>query len=100
MVAQNKSGQLTIGDSHEYSITHDPFDKVFINKMILEYLSRFAHFPQPTIQETWNGIYAKMTDGSTEIILQPQPGVTIINALGGTGMTLSFGLCDSLIGSV
>lgn len=100
MVAQNKSGQLTIGDSHEYGITHDPFDKMLINKMILEYLGGFAHFPQPNIEETWNGIYAKMTDGSTEMILQPQPGVTIINALGGAGMTLSFGLCDSVIGSM
>lgn len=100
MVAQNESGQLTIGDSHEYGITHDPFDKIAINEMILQYLGRFAHFPQPNIQETWNGIYVKMTDGSTEVTLQPQSGVTIINALGGAGMTLSFGLCDGLIGSM
>jgi hypothetical protein len=42
MAAQNESGELTIGDSHEYGHTHDPFDKAFINDLILEYLKGFA----------------------------------------------------------
>jgi hypothetical protein len=47
--------------------------------------------------ETWNGIYSKMEDGKTEIVFDPQNGVTIINRLGGAGMTMSFGLCEEVI---
>ncbi|MBC7916067.1 MAG: hypothetical protein H7Y07_18335 [Pyrinomonadaceae bacterium] len=37
MVSQNISGELTIGDSHEYGLIHDPFDKQFINQLIVDY---------------------------------------------------------------
>ncbi len=97
MTAQNEIGELTIGDSHEYGHTHDPFDKNFINELILDYLKNFASFKNTNIIETWNGIYSKMEDGRTEIVLHPQNGVTIINGLGGAGMTLSFGLCEEVI---
>lgn len=98
MVSQNETGELTVGDSHEYGLTHDPFDKHFINQMILDYLKKFARFKDETITETWNGIYPKLTNGETELILQPEKGVTIINCVGGAGMTLSFGLCEEIIG--
>jgi FAD dependent oxidoreductase TIGR03364 len=97
MVSQNQAGELTVGDSHEYAMTHDPFDKHFINQMILDYLKKFARFKDETIIETWNGIYPKLTNGETELVLQPEEGVTIINCLSGAGMTLGFGLCEQLI---
>jgi FAD dependent oxidoreductase TIGR03364 len=34
MVSQNERGELTIGDSHKYGLTHDPFDKQFINQLL------------------------------------------------------------------
>ena len=97
MVSQNQAGELTIGDSHEYALTHDPFDKQFINQLILDYLKKFARFKNETIIETWNGIYPKLTNGQADLILHPEEGVTIINGLGGAGMTLSFGFCEQLI---
>lgn len=99
MVAQNEAGELTVGDSHEYGMTHDPFDKHFINQMILDYLKKFARFKDEAILETWNGIYPKLINGESELILQPEEGVTIINCLSGAGMTLSFGLCEEVIGN-
>jgi FAD dependent oxidoreductase TIGR03364 len=98
MASQNGLGEITVGDSHEYALTFDPFDREFINKMILEYLGTFAQFKSPKVSQTWNGIYPKMTNGKTEIVLKPEQGVTIINGLGGAGMSLSFGLCDEVIG--
>ncbi len=97
MVSQNGSGELTIGDSHEYGLVHDPFDKEFINQLILDYLCTFASFKDWKLLQSWHGIYPKMTNGATELIVDVEPGVTIINGLGGNGMTLSFGLCEQVI---
>jgi FAD dependent oxidoreductase TIGR03364 len=97
MAAQNHTGEITVGDSHEYGQVHDPFDKDFINRMILKYLQTFTNFKDTRVIQTWNGTYAKMTTGQTELIVDAEPGVTIINGLGGNGMTLSFGLCEQII---
>jgi len=99
MVSQNGSGELTIGDSHEYGLVHDPFDKQFINKMIIEYLHTFANFKDWKLLQSWHGIYPKMMNGETELIKEIGPGVTVINGVGGNGMTLSFGLCEQFIAS-
>lgn len=97
MAAQNQAGEITIGDSHEYDVSPDPFDKHHINELIISYLDKFASFPNKRILQSWNGLYAKLTDGRTEIVLEPERGVTIINGIGGNGMTLSFALCDQLV---
>ncbi|MBO9635163.1 MAG: TIGR03364 family FAD-dependent oxidoreductase [Chitinophagaceae bacterium] len=96
MVSQNGSGELTVGDSHEYGSVHDPFDKEFINRMIVDYLKTFARFKDFTISETWNGIYPKLTDGEADLFFSPEPGVFVVNGLGGAGMTLSFGLAEEV----
>jgi FAD dependent oxidoreductase TIGR03364 len=97
MVSQNVQGELTVGDSHEYAMTHDPFDKDFINKMILDYLKIFAQFKNWTLLETWNGVYPKLTDGANDLFFSPDAGVYIVNGVGGAGMTLSFGLAEELV---
>ncbi|HAL83391.1 MAG TPA: TIGR03364 family FAD-dependent oxidoreductase [Mucilaginibacter sp.] len=97
MVSQNGSGELTIGDSHEYGLVHDPFDREFVNNLITDYLHNFASFQDWKLMQSWHGIYPKMTNGQTELVLEATPGVTIINGLGGNGMTLSFGLCEEYI---
>jgi FAD dependent oxidoreductase TIGR03364 len=100
MVSQNGRGELTIGDSHEYGLTFDPFDRQFINTMIIEYLEQFARFKNWSLAETWHGIYPKMTNGDTEIFISPEKGVYILNGLGGAGMTLSFGLAEEMVNSI
>jgi FAD dependent oxidoreductase TIGR03364 len=97
MVSQNQAGELSVGDSHEYGLTHDPFDKSFINDLILSYLDKFARFKNNKVIETWNGIYPKLTNGETDIILYPEQGVTVVNGLGGAGMTFSFGLFEEIL---
>jgi FAD dependent oxidoreductase TIGR03364 len=97
MVSQNSRGELVIGDSHEYSLTPEPFDKEEINCIILDYLKTFVQAPDLAIAERWHGIYPKLTDGATELVLHPEKNVTIINGLGGAGMTFSFGLTEEVI---
>jgi FAD dependent oxidoreductase TIGR03364 len=96
MMSQNGLGELVLGDSHEYGWEHDPFDRADVNDFVLEYLRGFAQVPALTIAETWHGIYAKLP-GQTEFVTHPEAGVTIVNALSGTGMTLSFGLAEEVI---
>lgn len=96
LLSQTHSGELTIGDSHEYGLSVNPFDRADINTLILNYLQRFAKIQNPSIQETWHGVYAKLQNGATSLVLHPTNGVTIVNGVGGAGMTLSFGLAEEV----
>lgn len=97
MVSQNGLGELTIGDSHEYGLDLSPFDRTDVNEMILDFLKGFAQFKDWRIGSAWHGIYPKMTDGATEFIHHVDEVVTIVNGLGGNGMTLSFGLGEEVV---
>ncbi|MEA3426227.1 MAG: TIGR03364 family FAD-dependent oxidoreductase [Bacteroidota bacterium] len=97
MVSQNSSGELTVGDSHEYGHTLDPFDRAEVNRLIMDYLERFMITEDWKLVQSWNGVYPKMTNGQTEVLLNPEPGVYILNGLGGAGMTLSFGLAEEFV---
>jgi hypothetical protein len=37
--------------------------------------------------------------GQTQVVLHPQPSVTMVTAMGGLGMTLSWGLAQKTISS-
>ena len=97
MVSQNQSGELTVGDSHEYGFAPDPFDRKHINDLILKYLQEFTNLKNPELLESWNGVYGKLTDDQTDIFHSPEPNVYILNGVGGAGMTLSFGMAEELI---
>ncbi len=97
MVSQNAEGELTVGDSHEYGKVHDPFNRESINRFILDYLARFTVIQHWQLLQTWNGIYPKTSSGQADFVHSPEPGVTIVNGLGGAGMTLSFGLAEEVI---
>jgi FAD dependent oxidoreductase TIGR03364 len=99
LVSQSPDFELTLGDSHEYGWNFDPFDKQFINQLVLDYLKTFSNFKTLEIAQTWNGIYAKLP-GKSEFIANPEKGVYIVNGLGGAGMTLSFGLAEEIVNSL
>ena len=99
MISQNGLTEITIGDSHEYGLVHDPFDRDEINQLIMYYLHKFTQIQNLEIDQTWNGIYPKLK-GKTEFVTSPESGVTIINGLSGAGMTLSFGLADEVVESL
>lgn len=100
MACQNNLEQITVGDSHEYDPTPDPFDRNTINQLILDYLQKISCFKGSQVIQSWNGIYPKLTNGDTDIFLSPEQGVYILNGLGGAGMTLSFGLAEEIIASL
>jgi len=99
LLAQNAQGELIIGDSHHYSKTVEPFDQEFVNDIILDYLKSFTELGNLRIVERWHGIYPKL-QGGLNLLIEPEPNVTIVNGLGGAGMTLSFGLAEEVIGKL
>jgi FAD dependent oxidoreductase TIGR03364 len=100
LVSETAGHELTLGDSHSYGLTVDPFDREDINAAILSYLDTFLSAPSRVIGERWHGVYPKMTDGSSELVFSPAHGVTVVNGLGGAGMTMSFGLAEEILESL
>jgi len=93
LVSQTADGALTLGDSHEYGLAVDVFNKQEIDDLILEYTRGFLRAPDLTIAERWYGVYAKHPEKPL-VVMAPQDGVRIVASPGGSGMTLSFGVAE------
>lgn len=99
LLAQNEAGEFIIGDSHHYSRTVEPFDSEHVNEVILNYLKSFVDLGNLKITERWHGVYPKVK-GNIDLVVEVEKGVTIVNGLGGAGMSLSFGLAEDIIGAL
>jgi glycine/D-amino acid oxidase-like deaminating enzyme len=95
LVSQHGDGSCTLGDSHEYGDTIDPFDKPLIDDLVLDYLRRFVELQDLRIAARWHGVYLKHPS-QPYVVLHPRDGVTAITGVGGAGMTLSFGLAERI----
>jgi FAD dependent oxidoreductase TIGR03364 len=93
LVSQTTDGALTLGDSHEYSLAVDIFNKEEIDEIILRYTKQFLRAPDLTVAERWYGVYAKHPEKPL-VVMQPEDGVRIVASPGGSGMTLSFGVAE------
>jgi hypothetical protein len=51
--------------------------------------------PDWTIAQRWHGTYAKHPT-LPQFVADPEPGVRIVTATGGSGMTMSFGLAEEM----
>ncbi|MEY4053333.1 MAG: hypothetical protein RL034_251 [Bacteroidota bacterium] len=100
MVSQSAEGELTVGDTHEYGLDFDPFDNHYLNQLVLDYLKKMMHIDDWQITQSWNGIYPVMKNGATDLFLTVEPGVYILNGIGGHGMTMSFGFAEETINTL
>jgi FAD dependent oxidoreductase TIGR03364 len=96
MASQNSSRQITLGDSHEYGLTVDIFDRSRVNDLILGYAREYLRVPNLQIAETWHGVYAKHPE-KPFLRLAPTEGVRIVTVTSGIGMTLAFGLAEQTL---
>ncbi len=98
MLSQHENGQLTIGDSHEYGEAIEPFDKPQIDDLILQYLRTFVNLAELRIASRWHGVYVKHPT-ALFVSAEPGPGMKVVTGVGGAGMTLSFGLAETMVAS-
>src|SRR5262245_20019084 len=96
LLSQNGLGELTIGDSHEYGTAIEPFDKPEIDELVLRYLRTFIHIPDLHITARWHGVYLKHPS-QPYVVADPRPGMRAVTGVGGSGMTLSFGLAERVV---
>lgn len=99
MASETADGAITIGDSHEYGLAVDIFNKSEIDRLILDYLRGFLHLPQPEIAQHWHGVYARHPEADY-IVMNPQPGVRVVSGVGGKGMTMSWALAEESVNEV
>ncbi len=93
LVSQTADGAITLGDSHEYGRDVDIFNKSLLDDLILREAAAFLRVPSWLIAERWYGVYALHPD-QPFFEAEPAPGVRIVTAAGGSGMTLAFGLAE------
>ncbi len=93
MASAFSTGEVVLGDSHEYGDEITPFDKSEIDELILRELRQVIRLRDWTIRERWHGIYAKHP---TWPVLEAErnPRARVFVGAGGAGMTLAFGLAD------
>ena len=91
LVSQTADGALTLGDSHEYDLAVDIFNKQEIDDLILEYTLGFLKAPELKVAERWYGVYAKHPTKPL-VAMSPEKRVCIVASPGGSGMTLSMGV--------
>ena len=96
LVSQTANGEITLGDSHEYGLAVSIFNRSEIDDLVLGYARNFLRVPDMTIAERWYGVYAKHSS-SPFVSLTPAENVRVVTAVGGSGMTLSFGLAERTI---
>jgi FAD dependent oxidoreductase TIGR03364 len=96
LVSQTADGALTLGDSHEYGLAVDFFNKTEIDELVLKNVRTFLHAPDLSIAQRWYGVYARHPD-KPWVAIDAARGVRIVTAVGGSGMTLSFGLAEQMV---
>ena len=87
IASQNNQGEIILGDSHEYGVDSEPFDKALINDLMLRELRKVLRFPDWTISQHWHGVYAKHST-LPAFEANAAPGIHICTGTGGAGMTM------------
>jgi len=96
LVSQTADGAITLGDSHQYGDCVNIFDKPEIDELILREAETFLQLPDFRVAERWHGVYSTHAE-KPFFEAEPAAGIHIVTALGGSGMTLSFGLAERTI---
>lgn len=92
MMTGNEHG-IFVGDSHEYSMSPDPFIAEELSELLLGRGTALLGIERPRVLQRWKGRYADSQQ--TNLVLErPDEKTTVAVVTSGIGMTLSFGIAD------
>ncbi|WP_298041572.1 FAD-dependent oxidoreductase, partial [uncultured Microbacterium sp.] len=92
MYTQLPDGSLILGDSHARSIQPEPFQPEAAFSAFLDQAQHLFETDGFRVLERWQGVYASGPDEF--LIEEPEPGLHVIAATTGIGMTCGLGLAE------
>ncbi|MCP2342239.1 TIGR03364 family FAD-dependent oxidoreductase [Actinomadura rupiterrae] len=95
MLTQCPDGDLLIGDTHAYAVTHDPFRSEDLDQAILEQAASLLGAGPLTVKQRWRGVYSSAPEPFLTGV--PMPGVGLVSVTSGAGMTTAFGLAPHIL---
>jgi len=95
MFTQRPDGDLTIGDTHAYRTTLDPFNAEALDEQVLTQTAALLGVERLDVRERWRGVYASAPQPF--LVATPEPGVRVVSVTSGIGMTTAFGLAPDVI---
>jgi glycine/D-amino acid oxidase-like deaminating enzyme len=96
IVVQLPSGDLIIGDTHEYADTASPFREERLDELVLVEACRLLGVARLEVRQRWQGVYP-VAPGDPFLVDEPLPGVFVVEVLAGIGMTTAFGLAGRVL---
>lgn len=99
LLKQNQSGQIILGDSHEYSaIDAAPqfSQREEISQFILRYCKENIGLALPEIESRWNGYYLAHP-GELACVTEAESHIYLISAIAGKGMTTGAGFMKEVL---
>ena len=95
MYTQLPDGSLTIGDTHHYSRTVDPYRPEHLDDLVLTETARLLGVPALQVLERWRGIYASAPEPF--LTATPAPLTRVVSVTSGIGMTTALGLAPAVL---
>ncbi|AKU17111.1 TIGR03364 family FAD-dependent oxidoreductase [Luteipulveratus mongoliensis] len=95
MFTQRPDGSLTIGDTHHYDHTFDPFDDEELDELVLAQTARLLGVPNLQVLQRWRGVYASAPEPF--LVDTPHEDARAVSVTSGIGMTTAFGLAASVL---
>ncbi|MFD4673461.1 TIGR03364 family FAD-dependent oxidoreductase [Lentzea sp. NPDC058450] len=95
MFTQLPDGSLTIGDTHHYGRTVDPYRPEHLDDLVLTETARLLGVRELKVLERWRGIYASAPDPF--LTAAPVPLTRVVSVTSGIGMTTALGLAPAVL---
>lgn len=95
MFTQLPDGDLTIGDTHTYQRTVNPYRREELDNKVLAETARLLGVRELTVLERWRGVYASAAEPF--LVEAPADGVRVVSVTSGIGMTTALGLAPTVL---
>jgi FAD dependent oxidoreductase TIGR03364 len=96
IVTQRPSGDLIIGDTHEYGMAVSPFGDERLDELVLGEARALLGVDRLEVRERWHGVYP-VAPGDPTLVVAPRPGVRVVSIVSGVGMTMALGVAPAVI---